>query len=97
MSVDVTNTGSRAGDAVVQLYVKHMRSNVVRPSEELKGFQRVTVQPNETKTVQIALQASALAYWDAKRQDFQVESEPVKVMIGDSSADLPLSATVHVH
>jgi len=97
MSVDVTNTGSRAGDAVVQLYVKHMRSKVVRPSEELKGFRRVTVHPNETKTVQIPLQASTLAYWDAKQQDFQVESEPVKVMIGDSSADLPLSATVHVH
>jgi beta-glucosidase len=96
VSVDVTNTGSRAGDAVVQLYVKHMQSKVVRPSEELKGFQRVTVQPNETKAVQIPLQASALAYWDVKRHDFQVETEPVKVMVGNSSADLPLSTTVRV-
>ena len=85
-----------AGAEVVQLYVKHMRSKVLRPSEELKGFQRVTVQPNETKTVQIRLQASALAYWDVKRQDFLVETEPVKVMVGNSSADLPLSTTVHV-
>ncbi len=64
VSVDVTNTGSRAGDDVVQLYVKHLGSKVERPNEELKGFKRVTIQPNETKTVQIALQASTLAWWD---------------------------------
>lgn len=96
VSVDVTNTGSRAGDAVVQLYVKHLQSKVVRPREELKGFQRVTVQPNETKTVQIPLKTSTLAYWDEKLRDFRVETEPVKVMVGSSSADLPLSATVRV-
>ena len=60
VSVDVTNTGSRAGDEVVQLYVKHLRSKVERPREELKGFQRVTVGPNETKTVEIPLKASTL-------------------------------------
>ena len=43
VSVDVTNTGSRGGDAVVQLYVKHLKSKVERPREELKGFQRVSV------------------------------------------------------
>jgi len=96
VSVDVTNTGSRAGDAVVQLYVKHLQSKVVRPREELKGFQRVTVQPNGTKTVQIPLKTSTLAYWDEKLRDFRVETEPVKVMVGSSSADLPLSATVRV-
>src|SRR6202167_5562381 len=92
VSVDVTNTGSRAGDAVVQLYVKHLQSKVVRPSEELKGFQRVMIQPNETKTVQIPLKASSLAYWDEKLRDFRVETEPVKVKVGNSSADLALSA-----
>jgi len=96
VSVDVTNTGSRTGDAVVQLYVKHLQSKVVRPREELKGFQRVTVQPNETKTVQIPLKASALAFWDEKLHDFRVEAEPIKVMVGNSSEDLPLSATLHV-
>jgi beta-glucosidase len=96
VSVDVTNTGSRAGDAVVQLYVKHLQSKVVRPSEELKGFQRVMIQPNETKTVQIPLKASSLAYWDEKLRDFRVETEPVKVKVGNSSADLALSATVRI-
>lgn len=96
VSVDVTNTGSRAGDEVVQLYVKHLQSKVERPREELKGFQRVTLDPNETKTVQIPLQASALAYWDEKLPGFRVEAEPVSVMIGSSSADIKLTSTIRV-
>ena len=96
VSVDVTNTGSRAGDDVVQLYVKHLGSKVERPNEELKGFKRVTIRPNETKTVQIALQASALAWWDESLPGFRVEAEPVRVMIGNSSSDIQLATTVNV-
>jgi beta-glucosidase len=96
VSVDVTNTGSRAGDAVVQLYVKHLGSKVARPKEELKGFQRITLQPNETKTVEIPLKASSLAYWDEKQSNFRVESEPIKLMVGNSSTDVQLTSTVHV-
>ncbi len=96
VSVDVTNTGSRTGDAVVQLYVKHLGSKVSRPNEELEGFKRVTIAPGETQTVEIPLKASALAYWDEKIHDFRVESEPVKLMAGDSSADLPVSAVLRV-
>jgi beta-glucosidase len=96
VSVDVTNTGSRAGDAVVQLYVKHLRSKVQRPIEELKGFQRVSLKPNETRTVQIPLEASTLAYWDESKGQFKVEAEPVKVMVGNSSRDIQLSTTVNV-
>ncbi|MGB7191356.1 MAG: fibronectin type III-like domain-contianing protein, partial [Acidobacteriaceae bacterium] len=96
VSVDVTNTGSRAGDAVVQLYVKHLKSKVQRPREELEGFQRVSLAPGETKTVQIPLKASQLAYWDEQQGSFVVEAEPVKLMIGDSSADIKLATTVPV-
>jgi len=96
VSVDVTNTGSRAGDEVVQLYVKHLRSKVERPREQLAGFKRVTVDPHETKTVEIAVPASRLAYWDTKLAAFKVETEPVSLMVGDSSADIALTATVHV-
>ena len=92
----MTNTGSRAGDEVVQLYVRHLGSKVERPREQLAGFQRVTLQPNETKTVEIALPASRLAYWDTKLQAFHVETEPVSLMIGDSSANMPLNATVNI-
>jgi beta-glucosidase len=96
VSVDVTNTGSRSGDEVVQLYVKHLHSKVERPREELKGFQRVTIKPNETRTVQIPLKASTLAYWDEKSGGFEVEAEPVKVMVGSSSADIKLDTTLRV-
>jgi beta-glucosidase len=96
ISVDVTKTGSRTGDEVIQLYVKHLGSKVERPREQLAGFRRVTVQPSETKTVEIALPASRLAYWDVKLRDFRVETEPVSVMIGDSSANIALTATVQV-
>jgi beta-glucosidase len=96
VSVDVTNTGSRTGDEVVQLYVKHLKSKVERPIEELKGFQRVTLNPNETKTVQIPLRASTLAFWDERQGQFKVEAEPVKLMIGSSSKDIKLSTSVNV-
>ena len=96
VNVDVTNTGSRVGDEVVQLYVKHLRSKVERPREELKGFQRITLQPNETKTVQIPLQAATLAWWDEKLPGFRVEAEPIRVMVGDSSSDIKLTTTVSV-
>ena len=96
VSVDVTNTGSRAGDAVVQLYVKHLGSKVERPQKELKGFKRVSVAPGETKTVEIPLKASILAYWDDKTKAMRVETEPVRLMAGGSSAELPASGTLKV-
>jgi beta-glucosidase len=95
-SVDVTNIGSRAGDDVVQLYINHPQSKVERPSKELKGFQRVTLQPNETKTVQIPLKASTLAWWSDKLNGFQVEAEPIRVMVGNSSSDIQLTTKVDV-
>ena len=96
VTVDVTNTGSRAGDEVVQLYAKHLKSKVERPRQQLVGFQRVTVEPGQTKTVEIAVPALRLAYWDEKRQAFTVEAEPVSLMVGESSASIALTATVNV-
>jgi beta-glucosidase len=96
ISVDVTNTGSRAGDDVVQMYVKHLGSKVEFPGEALKGFHRVTLEAGETKTVQIPLKASTLAWWDQKLPGFRVEREPIRVMIGNSSSDIQLTTEVHV-
>lgn len=96
VSVDVKNTGTRQGDEVVELYIKHLQSKVERPNEELKGFKRVSLQPGETKTVQIPVNNSTLAYWDAKAQSFQVESEPVSFMIAESAKDVKLSTTVNI-
>ena len=96
VSVDVTNTGSCAGDAVVQMYVKYSHSKVERPREELEGYKRVTVDAGQPKTVEILLPASRLAYWNTKAGAFEMEAGPLDVMVGDSSANLPLSATLKV-
>jgi beta-glucosidase len=97
VDVDVTNTGKRAGDSVVQLYVAHPRSKVARPAKALAGFMRVNVAPGATQTVHIPLKASQLAYWDAQRKAMTLESGPLKLMIGASSADIKLVKSISVH
>jgi beta-glucosidase len=94
--LDVTNIGKRAGDAVPQLYVHHLGSRVERPSLKLAGFRRVHVNPGETKTVTMTLEAAQLAYWNTKSQSFVVEREPVRLLAGDSAAHLPLSTRIEV-
>ena len=96
VSVDIKNTGTRAGDEVVQLYVSHIGSRVPRPQEELKGFNRISLQPGETKTVAIPLTAQALAYWSDAANKFVIEPDKVQIKIGPSSADIKLEKTVSV-
>jgi len=96
VSVDVKNTGARAGDEVVQLYVKHLNSAVPRPIQELKGFKRVTLQPGEQKTVEIPLPAESLAYWNTVKHAFVIEPGKIRIMVGSSSADIRLQKTVDV-
>jgi beta-glucosidase len=96
VTVDVTNTGKVAGDAVPQLYVRHLGSKVERPALKLAGFSRVHLAPGETKAVRIPLPASELAYWDTGRKAFVVEKEPVRLMLGASSADIRLRTDVRV-
>ena len=96
VSVDVKNTGKRAGDEVVQMYVKHLDSVVERPVKELRGFLRITIQPGETKTVRMPLKGNELTYWDAAAHSFVVESGKVNIIVGPSSADGKLEKTVAV-
>jgi len=94
--VDVKNTGTRAGDEVVQLYVKRLNSAVVRPIKELRGFERITLRPNQTRTVRLPLKGTDLTYWDADKRSFVVEPGTVAIMLGASSADARLEKTVEV-
>ena len=96
VSVDVKNTGTRAGDEVVQLYVKRLNSAVVRPIKELRGFERITLRPNETRTVRLPLKGTDLTYWDADKRSFVVEPGRVSIMLGASSADARLEKTIEV-
>jgi beta-glucosidase len=87
VEVDVTNTGDVAGDDVVQLYVRDDHAMVTRPVLELKGFERVTLEPGETRTVTFELPPRAFALWNL---DMEREVEPGSFTIsaGHSSADL---------
>jgi beta-glucosidase len=96
VSVAVKNTGQRAGDEVVQLYVKHLNSSVTRPLKELKGFARVHLAPREEKIVKLSLPASRLAYWNAETHRWNVEKDRVEIVVGGSSADEKLRKTVRV-
>ena len=94
--VDVTNTGQREGDEVVQLYVRHLGSRVTRPREDLRGYRRVTLRPGETRTVQFPLVAASLAYWNPDSHRWVVEDEPVEIAVASAAADLRLRRTVRV-
>jgi beta-glucosidase len=96
ISVDIKNNGKVLGDEVVQLYAQHLHSIVSRPEKELKGFARITLKPGETCTVLIPLKATTLAYWNEIKKGFSVENDTVRLLIGDSSADIKLDTEVHV-
>jgi beta-glucosidase len=90
ISVDVTNTGQRAGDEVVQLYTHQVASSVKRPAKELRGLQRVALAPGEKKTVRFDLQAEKLAFWDEATHGFRVEPGAFETLVGSSSEDIRL-------
>ena len=96
VDVDVTNTGKVPGDSVVQLYVGYPESKVERPRRALAGFERVTLMPGERRTVHVPLKASQLAYWNVQRKAFAVEPVPVRLMVGESSADIKLERMLPV-
>ena len=81
---------------MVQLYVQHQQSKVERPRKELRGFKRVSLKPGETRTVEIPLKGDALAWWNEKAGRFEVEAEPVRIVLGSSSADVRLQTVVNV-
>jgi len=97
VSFDLRNAGSRSGDEVVQMYVSHVDSKVARAQEELKGFQRVSLQPQKRTTVKFTLKAADLAYWNSDKAAWDVESDQVEIRIGSSSADIKLKTSLKVN
>jgi beta-glucosidase len=94
LSLEVKNSGERAGDEVVQLYVRYPDSKVERPVQELRGFQRVSLAPGESQTVTFTLDARQLAYYG--KRGFVVEPGKVQVLIGSSSADIRLAGDLEI-
>lgn len=85
VTLDVTNTGTRAGSEVVQVYVRAVDAAILRPDRELKAFEKVTLEPGEAKTVCVTLDERAFAYWDAEVGDWHVALEAYEILIGTSS------------
>ena len=88
----VKNTSLREGAEVVQLYIHDGHSKIDRPVHELKGFQRVDLQPGETKTVEFALDRAALSYWSPETKDWTADPGTFEIQIGASSRDIRLRA-----
>ena len=93
VSVDVTNTGKVAGKEVVQVYVHDQKSGLIRPPKELKGFAKVDLKPGETKTVTLALDFRAFAYFHPAYQQWITEDGEFDILIGASSADIRCTLT----
>ena len=94
VSFNVTNTGSRTGDEVVQVYLRHDRSSVVQPERQLKAFDRVTLEPNQTKRVSMTLNHNDYAIVDAN-MNWMVEAGNVEILVGASSTDIRLQGKVN--
>ena len=91
--VDVTNTGKRAGAEVVQMYIRDCVSSVTRPVKELKGFQKVRLEPGEKRTVTLEISPEALAFYDVNMK-YVVEPGDFEIMVGNSSRDSDLQKVV---
>src|SRR5208282_4747650 len=95
VSVDVTNAGSAAGDAVAQLYLHQRSGSASRPVRELKGFERVALRPGETRTVKFTLGREELQFWSPPKKDWTVEASAFDVWAGeDSTANLHTEFTI---
>jgi beta-glucosidase len=88
VSVEVQNTGARAGKEVVQLYVRDSQSRLVRPEKELKAFAKVALEPGESKTVTFSLDEQALSYYDPAVKRWVAEPGEFEVLVGSSSREI---------
>lgn len=94
VSVDITNSGTVAGKEVVQLYVSDLTGAVRRPQKELKGYEKIFLNPGETKTVTFTLDKRSFAWFNTDLKDWYAASGNYRILIGASSRDVRLSADI---
>jgi beta-glucosidase len=94
VAADIKNSGTRAGDEVVQVYVRDVEASVKRPRKQLMAFERVSLRPGETRTVSFSVSPERLGFWDEKRKAWIVEPGAFEVMVGSSSADVRLKGEI---
>lgn len=93
VSFDVTNAGKVAGQEIAQVYVRDTEARLVRPEKELKAFEKVALEPGETKRLTIALDERALSYWDPAAKGFVAEPGEFQILVGASATDIRLEGT----
>lgn len=96
VTATIKNTGTRAGKEIVQLYVSDVKSSVIRPLKELKGFQKLALQPGEEQEVSFGLDKRSFAYYNVNIGDWHVESGVFEIAVGSSSRDIRLTASIEV-
>jgi beta-glucosidase len=96
VTFDVTNTGTRAGATVAQLYVGETSPSVERPTKELKGFERVMLEPGQTKQVSMKLDPRSFSFFDVKAAAWHADAGDYELLLGDSSEDIQQKATIHL-
>jgi beta-glucosidase len=94
--VRLSNTGTMPGQEVVQLYVRDVASRVARPNQELKAFRKVAIDPGDTVSLEFSLTPRDFAYYDPVIHDWVVEPGAFEILVGPSSREFPLQATVRV-
>lgn len=92
----ITNTGTRTGAEIAQLYVTDDKSSEPRPMKELKGFEKIKLAPGESRIVRILLDEKAFRYYNPKKKKWIVEHGTFTIHVGSSSADLPLSSRIQL-
>lgn len=96
VSVDVTNTGSFEGKEIVELYISKQNSKIFRSKYELKGFEKTSLKPSETKTITITLNKDSFRYFNSETNAYQIEDGKYEIAIGKSSRDLVLKEIVNI-
>lgn len=96
VKLTVKNTGNYNGDEVVQLYVKHLNSKVVRPKKELKAFKRLFIEKGKSKEVVLTFNTNDLMYWNTQKQAFELESNDIQIQIGKASNKIELNKNIKI-
>jgi beta-glucosidase len=97
VAFDVTNTGTRAGADVAEVFIGDRHAPVPRPVKELKGFTKVSLNPGETKTVTVKLDRRAFSYYDVKKHVWTVVPGDFDLFVARSAADIELTGKVSLH
>jgi beta-glucosidase len=96
VSLQVKNSGTRAGKEVVQVYVRDVQSSVLRPVKELKGFAKVVLQPGQSQAVNFTLDERAFAFYSPERHGWVVEEGEFELLVGSSSRDIRTRQIIHL-